>query len=90
MQTASHAAKMKVLQPDIFVRPEIHNVRLLDLGKMDEVFPQAEPAMEELRIKIAKLKSGYSIGSLSPPRALPVDIYLVVTQREQQLSHLLH
>ena len=58
MQTASLAAKMKILQPDIFVHPELHNDSLLDLGKMDEVFQQAEPAMEELRIKIAKLKSG--------------------------------
>ena len=58
MQTASLAAKMKVLQPDIFVHPEIHNVRLLDFNKLEDVFRQAEPAMEELRAKIAKLKAG--------------------------------
>ena len=56
MQTASLAAKMKILQPDIFVRPEIHDVKLLDFNKVEDVFKQAEPAMEELRAKIAKLK----------------------------------
>ncbi len=58
MQTAALDAKLKEMQPDILVRPDIHNVRLLDLGKAEEVFQQAEPAMEELRRKIAKLKSG--------------------------------
>jgi hypothetical protein len=33
MQTASLAAKMKVLHPDIFVHPEIHNVSPLDLAR---------------------------------------------------------
>jgi NTE family protein len=58
MQTASLAAKMKILRPDIFVHPDIHNVKLLDFNKMEDIFKQAEPAMEELRIKIAKLKAG--------------------------------
>jgi NTE family protein len=58
MQTANLAAKMKILQPDIFVRPEIHNVKLLDFNKVEDVFQQSEPAMEELRAKIAKLKAG--------------------------------
>jgi NTE family protein len=56
MQTAALDAKLKVIQPDILVRPDIRNVRLLDLGKAEEVFRQSEPAMEELRAKIAKLK----------------------------------
>jgi len=58
MQTANLAAKMKLAQPDIFVQPEIHNVRLLDFNKVDDVFKQSEPAMEELRAKLAKLKAG--------------------------------
>jgi NTE family protein len=58
MQTASLAAKMKLLQPDIFVRPGIHDVKLLDFNKVEDVFKQSEPAMEELRAKLAKLKSG--------------------------------
>jgi NTE family protein len=57
MQTASLAAKMKCLQPDILVHPEIHNVKLLDFNKVEDIFKQAEPAMEELRVKIAKLKN---------------------------------
>jgi NTE family protein len=58
MQTASLAAKMKVMQPDIFVRPDIHNVKLLDFNKVEDVFKQSEPAMEELSAKLAKLKAG--------------------------------
>lgn len=58
MQTASLAAKMKLLQPDIFVHPEIHNIKLLDFNKVEDVFKQAEPTMEELRTKLAKLKTG--------------------------------
>lgn len=58
MQTANLAAKMKILQPDIFVHPDIHNVKLLDFNKVEEVFEQSEPAMEELREKLAKLKAG--------------------------------
>ena len=60
MQTASLDAKMKVLQPDIFVHPEIHNVRLPDFNKAEEVFRQTEPAMKELRIKIETMKSDQS------------------------------
>ena len=58
MQIASLAAKMKCLQPDIFVHPGIHDVKMLDFNKVEDVFKQAEPAMEELSIKIAKLKAG--------------------------------
>ena len=57
MQTASLAAKMKCLQPDIFVHPGIHDIKLLDFNKVEEVFKQSAPAMEELRAKIAKLKA---------------------------------
>jgi len=58
MQTASLAAKMKCSQPDIFVHPDIHDVKLLDFNKVEDIFQQAEPAMEELRAKLAKLKAG--------------------------------
>ena len=60
MQTASLDAKMKVLQPDIFIHPEIHNVKILDFNKAEYVFKQTEPAMEELRAKLAKLKADES------------------------------
>lgn len=58
MQTANLAAKMKIIQPDIMLHPEIHNVKLLDFHKVEEVFEQSEPAMEELREKLARLKAG--------------------------------
>ena len=58
MQNASLVAKMKCLLPDIFVHPGIHDVKILDFNKAEDVFRQAEPAMEEFRAKIAKLKAG--------------------------------
>ncbi|MFA5366833.1 MAG: patatin-like phospholipase family protein [Dehalococcoidia bacterium] len=57
MQTANLAAKMKIMQPDIMLHPEIHNVKLLDFHKVEEVFEQSEPAMQDLREKLAKLKA---------------------------------
>jgi len=56
MQTASLAAKMKLMQPDIFVHPDIHNVKLLDFNKVEDVFKQAEPAVEELKAQLSQIK----------------------------------
>ncbi|MEA1959490.1 MAG: patatin-like phospholipase family protein [Chloroflexota bacterium] len=56
MQTAALAAKMKYVQPDIYVRPDIHDVRLLDLNKIEVVFEQAAPAVEELKVQLSQIK----------------------------------
>jgi len=58
MQTANLNEKMKIIRPDIFLHPEIHNVKLLDFHKVEDVFGQSEPAMNELREKLLKLKAG--------------------------------
>ena len=58
MQTANLAAKMKLIQPDIFLHPDIHNIKLLDFHRVEDVFEQSAPAMEELREKLLKLRAG--------------------------------
>jgi NTE family protein len=49
MQTTMLTDKLKRLKPDIYVWPQIRDVRMLDFGKIDEVFAQTIPAAEELR-----------------------------------------
>jgi NTE family protein len=49
MQTTMLADKLKRLKPNIYVWPQIRDVRMLDFGKIEEVFAQAIPAAEELR-----------------------------------------
>lgn len=52
MQMAALAEKMKHREPDIYIRPEINDVRMFDFNKIEDVFLQAQPAIEELRILI--------------------------------------
>ena len=54
MQQATLTQKMQYLQPDIYIKPEIHNVRMFDFGKVEEVFRQAKPAVEKLRTELGK------------------------------------
>ena len=49
MQTTMLTDKLKRLKPDIYVWPQIRDVRMLDFGKIEEVFAQTIPAVEELR-----------------------------------------
>ncbi len=49
MQASALAEKMKYRRPDIYVRPEIEGVRMLDFGKIEEVSRQAAPAVALLR-----------------------------------------
>lgn len=49
MQTASLAERMKHSAPDIYVRPEIGDVRMFDFNKIEEVFQQSQPAIDLLR-----------------------------------------
>ena len=49
--TMSHnllAEKLKQRRPDIYIRPEIQNVRVLEFYKAEQVFRQARPAQQEL------------------------------------------
>ncbi len=49
MQSAVLAQKMKYRAPDVYLRPRIEDVRMLDFGKMDEIFNQAAPVKELLK-----------------------------------------
>ena len=55
MQTAALTAKMERCPPDIYVRPCVGNIRILDFAKAEEVFAQAAPAIEELRARITRM-----------------------------------
>jgi NTE family protein len=55
MHTAMLADKLARLKPDIYVWPQIHDVRMFDFGKAEEVFVQAAPAAEELRKELLKV-----------------------------------
>jgi NTE family protein len=41
------AEKLKLQRPDVYVRPDIRNVRILEFYKAREVFAQAQPARRE-------------------------------------------
>lgn len=54
MQMAALAQRMKRREPDIYIRPEISDVRMFDFNKIEDVFRQTQPAIEELRMLIRK------------------------------------
>ncbi len=49
MQASALAEKMKQRKPDIYVQPEIQDIRIFDFGKAGEVFLQTEPAIVLLK-----------------------------------------
>jgi NTE family protein len=55
MQTTMLTDKLKRLKPDIYVWPQILDVRMLDFGKIEEVFAQTIPAAEELRRELSSV-----------------------------------
>jgi NTE family protein len=55
MQTTILAHKLKRVKPDIYVWPQIRDVRMLDFGKIEEVFAQAAPAAEDLRKELSRV-----------------------------------
>lgn len=55
MQDALVAEKIKHDPPDIYVRPEIENVRLTDFDKADDIYEQAMPAIEGMRAELEPL-----------------------------------
>lgn len=46
--------KLKQVRPDIYIRPGIHNVRVLEFYKAKQVFEQAVPAREEFTRDLKK------------------------------------
>ena len=55
MQSAPLNVRMGVRAPDIYVRPHVGNIRILDYTKAEEVFEQAKPAIADLRGQIARM-----------------------------------
>jgi NTE family protein len=55
MQTTMLADKLERLKPDIYVWPQIRDVRMLDFTKIEEVFAQATSAAEELRRQLLRV-----------------------------------
>lgn len=49
MQNSIIKERLKFLKPDIYIRPEIYDVRVFDFVKADLIFKQAQPAKEELK-----------------------------------------
>ncbi len=49
MQNSIIKERLKFLRPDIYIRPEIFDVRVFDFVKADLIFKQAQPAKEDLK-----------------------------------------
>lgn len=49
MQQALIAARMRVAEPDILIRPDVSGIRLLHFHRVEAILEQAEPAAAELR-----------------------------------------
>lgn len=54
LQSAALDLKLKHRKPDIYVRPEISHIRMFDFGKVEDVFEQARPAVDRLRMQLGK------------------------------------
>ncbi len=55
MQNSIINERLKFLRPDIYIKPEIYDVRVFDFVKADSIFEQAKPAKEELKIKLNRI-----------------------------------
>lgn len=54
MQQAITTEKMKHIQPDIYVRPDVKDIRLLHFNRIGEILDQAQPAAETMRQELAQ------------------------------------
>lgn len=55
MQNSIIKERLKFLRPDIYIRPEIFDVRVFDFVKADLIFKQAQPAKEDLKKQLEVL-----------------------------------
>jgi NTE family protein len=60
MQEAMLKNKLEQDPPDIYIQPDIRNVRMMDFTAIEEVFTQSKPAIDELVTKLKKLKREHS------------------------------
>jgi NTE family protein len=57
MQNSIIRERLKFLKPDIYIRPEIYDVRVFDFLKAESIFKQAQPAKKELKKQLEKILS---------------------------------
>jgi NTE family protein len=57
MQNSIIKERLKFLKPDIYIRPEIYDVRVFDFVKADLIFKQAQPAKEEWKKQLENILS---------------------------------
>lgn len=55
MQHSISQQKLKFISPDIYIRPEITDVRVFDFSKHESIFEQAKAAKESLKQQLEKL-----------------------------------
>lgn len=55
MQNSIIQQKLKFVQPDIYIKPKISDVRVFDFAKADSIFEQAKPAKKELKRQLERL-----------------------------------
>ena len=55
MQNSIIKERLKFLKPDIYIKPEIYDVRVFDFVKADSIFEQALPAKDELKKQLERL-----------------------------------
>lgn len=55
MQNSIIKERLKFLKPDIYIRPEIYDVRVFDFAKADLIFKQAQPAKDDLKKQLEVL-----------------------------------
>lgn len=55
--------RLKRQQPDVYIRPDIRNVKILEFYKAREIFTQAQPAQQQLVNELKKARRRYAIRS---------------------------
>lgn len=55
MERAILQAKMKDRPPDIYLKPDLVDIRLLDFGKAESIYRQARPARDALKASLQRL-----------------------------------
>lgn len=57
MQRAIMAEKLRRVKPDIYIAPEIYDIRALEFYRANEVYEQARPARKQLEVQLKQVLS---------------------------------
>ena len=55
MEHAILLAKMKDLPPDIYLKPDLVDIPLLDFGKAETIYRQARAARQQLKASLQRM-----------------------------------